>query len=223
MRSEPPGRPGHPGRRPGRKRSAESRAAILSAALELFGESGYPGLTVEGIAARAGCGKQTIYRWWPSKADVLLEALAESADLHIGSEGHGSYRADLRDFLVETFTLAQHAPITDVLRVLMAETQLDPAFGARFRAGLIQRRRDALGRVLARAAERGDLPPGLRLTTVLDLVFGILWYRLLAVPAPMDDALVHELLLILTGPAVDPDPVDLHPVDPESLLDRRSS
>jgi AcrR family transcriptional regulator len=59
----------------GRKRSQESRLAILTAAFELTAELGYAGLTIEGIAARSGTGKQTIYRWWPSKADVLLDAL----------------------------------------------------------------------------------------------------------------------------------------------------
>ncbi len=62
---------------------------------ELVGEVGFGGLTIEGIAARSGTGKQTVYRWWPSKADVLLEALAAQADLHIPIPDDGSYAADL--------------------------------------------------------------------------------------------------------------------------------
>src|SRR5260221_14491515 len=93
--------------RPGRKRSEESRRAILVAALALFSERGYGAVSIEGIAARAGVGKQTIYRWWPSKADVLLEAAAEKADLHVRLDDHGSYVADLRAFLADSFALGR--------------------------------------------------------------------------------------------------------------------
>ena len=65
--------------RPGRKRSEESRQAILTAAAEMVAEVGYAGLSIEGIAARSGTGKQTIYRWWPSKAAILGEALLEGS------------------------------------------------------------------------------------------------------------------------------------------------
>jgi AcrR family transcriptional regulator len=70
--------------RPGRKRSEESRLAILAAAFELIAEVGYAGLTIEGIAARSGTGKQTIYRWWPSKADVLMDAIAQDKKVKSG-------------------------------------------------------------------------------------------------------------------------------------------
>src|SRR5919204_4956149 len=96
--------------RPGRKRSEESRQAILAAAAELTSEVGYAGLTIEGIAARSGTGKQTVYRWWPSKADVLLEALATRADLDVPVSDQGSYAADLRAFLEASFALARQRP-----------------------------------------------------------------------------------------------------------------
>src|ERR1700729_2484647 len=92
---------------PGRKRSEESRLAILGAAWELAGEAGFGGLTIEGIAARSGTGKQTVYRWWPSRADVLLDALATQADLHIPIPDAGSYAADLHEFLTATFALGR--------------------------------------------------------------------------------------------------------------------
>src|SRR5579862_8854730 len=97
---------GHPAAgHAGRKRSEQSRLAILTAAYDLVGEIGYARLTVEGIAARAGTGKQTIYRWWPSKADVVLDALATKADLNIPIPDEGSYAADLRAFLLASFAL----------------------------------------------------------------------------------------------------------------------
>jgi AcrR family transcriptional regulator len=108
-------------RAPGRPRSETSRQAILMAALDLVVEDGYANTTIEGIAARAGVGKQTIYRWWPTKADVVLEASAAKADLHVPVTDHGSYAADLRAFLHASYVMANHTQFADLLRALMAE------------------------------------------------------------------------------------------------------
>lgn len=186
--------------RPGRKRSEESRLAILSAAFQLVGEVGYAGLTVEGIAARSGAGKQTIYRWWPSKADVLLDALATKADLHIPIPDEGSYAGDLRAFLAASFRVGRDRRVVDVLRALMAHAQIDDEFGERFRESFLQRRRDALGVIVEHAKERGDLPPVPLPGTVADIVFGVIWYRVLATRQPADDRLIDELVTTLAGP-----------------------
>jgi AcrR family transcriptional regulator len=186
--------------RPGRKRSENSRLAILAAALDLVGEVGYAGLTIEGIAARSGSGKQTIYRWWSSKADVLLDALATKAELHVPVSDEGSYAADLRAFLAASFALGRKQPVVDVLRALMAEAQINAEFGERFRTAFLQRRRDALGVILGRARARGDLPPDLPPGTVSDIVFGTLWYRVLATGQPLDDQLIEDLVATLAQP-----------------------
>jgi AcrR family transcriptional regulator len=202
--SEHPGSE-HPGsERPGRKRSEQSRLAILSAAYELVGEIGYARLTIEGIAARAGTGKQTIYRWWPSKADVVLDALATKADLHIPIPDEGSYAADLRAFLLASFALGGQATLIGILRALMAEAQIDPEFWQRFLDGFLQRRRDALGIITGRAQARGDLPPGLSPGTVADIVFGVIWYRVLATRELPDSGLASELVTALAGPHLQP-------------------
>src|ERR1700733_11865335 len=130
------------GRSPGRPRSETSRQATLMAALELAADVGYGRLTIEGTAAPAGGGKQTIYGSWPSKADILLEAGAAKADLHVPVTDHGSYRADLRAFLEASYQMAGHPGLADVLRALMAEAQIDPEFGARFRDAFLDRRRE---------------------------------------------------------------------------------
>ncbi|ABW10918.1 transcriptional regulator, TetR family [Parafrankia sp. EAN1pec] len=186
--------------RPGRKRSEESRLAILAAAVELVGEVGYAGLTIEGIAARSGAGKQTIYRWWPSKADVLLDALATKADLHVPIPDEGSYPADLRAFLVASFRLGRDRRVVDALRALMAHAQIDEEFRDRFRAAFLQRRRDALGIILDRARTRGDLPPVPSPGTAVDLVFGVIWYRMLATSQLVDENLIDELVATLAEP-----------------------
>jgi AcrR family transcriptional regulator len=183
--------------RPGRKRSEQSRLAILAATLELVAEAGYGALTVEGIAARSGVGKQTIYRWWPSKADVLLDALATKADLQVPIPDEGTFRADLAGFLGSTFELGEKSQVADTLRALMAQAQIDPEFGKRFREDFLFRRRDALGKIVDRARERGELPAGVSSGTVIDVVFGTLWYRLLATREPVGGGLAGELVALL--------------------------
>jgi AcrR family transcriptional regulator len=188
-------------RSPGRPRSEASRQAILAAALELVAETGYARLTIEGIAARARVGKQTIYRWWPSKADLLLEAGAAKADLYVPVSDHGSYRADLRAFLEASYRLGNQPGLANVLRSLMADAQLNPEFGRRFHDLFLERRRDALAVITGRARQRGDLPVRPDPSLVADIVFGIIWYRVLARRPdgqPFDPSLIDDLVALLT-------------------------
>ena len=171
--------------------------------MALAAEAGFSGLTIEGIAARAGVGKQTIYRWWPSKADVLLEATAAKADLYVPVTDHGSYRADLRAFLEASYALGNLPQLADVLRALIAEAQLDREFGDRFRVSFLERRRGALGVITSRARERGDLPDHPGPAIVADIVFGVIWYRTLATRRPLDAGLVDDLISVL-APAAGP-------------------
>ncbi|WP_037855708.1 TetR/AcrR family transcriptional regulator [Streptomyces sp. NRRL S-340] len=111
------------------RRSEKSRRAIYDAALALVAEVGYPRTTVEGIAARAGVGKQTIYRWWPSKADVLLEAFLDLSEQ--GARVSGEKLGETRGGIPDTGDLA--ADLKAVLRATV-DGLLDPKFEAPSRA-----------------------------------------------------------------------------------------
>jgi AcrR family transcriptional regulator len=179
----------------GRPRSDQSRQAIRQAALDLLTEIGYPRMTIEGIAARAGTGKQTIYRWWRTKADVVLEAINTSASREIPLPETGSLRSDLLAFLNATFAAGRRPGILPVLRSLMAEAQLDPGFGAAFDGLFLQRRREALSEVLRRhPGELGDVP----VPVAVAVVFGTMWYRILASHRPLNATLARELTDLLT-------------------------
>ncbi|WP_329366081.1 TetR/AcrR family transcriptional regulator [Streptomyces sp. NBC_00669] len=171
-------------RRPGRPRSEAARQAILGAAIDELKERGYAALTVEGIAARAGVGKQTIYRWWPSKADVVLTALLDLSETTIAVPDEGSLADDLRGFLAETFRQRGQRP---VLAGLMAQALLDPVFATAFRERFLFRRRAVLREILERAAARSEIASDLSLELLIDVVYGVLWYRLLIEHAPLDD------------------------------------
>jgi AcrR family transcriptional regulator len=183
--------------RRGPKRSEHSRTAILTAAFELSGEVGYAALTIEGIAKRAGVGKQTIYRWWESKADVLLDALVAKADLFVSVADRGGLEDELRRFLEDSFALARRTPVADILCALMAEAQIDPGFGERFRTSFLYQRRGALSAILDRASARRELPADASVSLIMDIVFGVIWYRMLATHDPIDENLVDQLLAVI--------------------------
>jgi AcrR family transcriptional regulator len=177
-------------RRPGRPRSETTRRAILAAAIEELQEHGYAALTIEGIAARAGAGKQTIYRWWPSKADVVLDAMLDLAAARITVPDEGSLPADLSAFLSATFRQRGQRP---VLIGLMAEALLDPVFAAAFRDRFLFSRRDALREILDRAVTRGEIAPDVDPELLIDIVYGVLWYRLMLEHAPLNDTAGEQL------------------------------
>jgi AcrR family transcriptional regulator len=185
-------------RKPGRPRSEATRQAILAAAIDELTARGYSQLSIEGIAARAGAGKQTIYRWWPSKADVVLDALLDAAASTITVPDKGSLQADLEAFLTATFRQRGQRP---VLVGLMAEALLDPAFATQFRDRFLFGRRDALRTVLTRAAARGEIAADVDPEMLLDIVFGVLWYRLLLDHASLDDDAGRQLATLVVRAA----------------------
>ena len=187
-----------PKRGRGRARSESARQAILTGALELVQEHGYAGLTIEGIAARAGTGKQTIYRWWPSKAAVVLDALNAAARADVPVPDTGRLSGDLREWLRSTFRAGRREPWVSVLPALMAAAQLDPEFGRSYRTTFLSARREALGALLQRAAQRGEAT-SVPAETAIDIVFGVLWYRILSAHAPLGDQLADELTSLLVA------------------------
>ncbi|MFI7190702.1 TetR/AcrR family transcriptional regulator [Nocardia nova] len=174
----------------GRPRSEDRRRAILSAAMAELREKGYAALTIEGIAARAGSGKQTIYRWWPSKADVVLEAMLTEVAAVIAVPDTGSLPGDLTAFLADTFRQRGQRP---VLVGLMAQALLDPAFAQAFRDRFLFSRRDALRQIIDRAIARGEVAADMDPDLMIDVVYGVLWYRLLLDHAPLDDESGRQL------------------------------
>jgi AcrR family transcriptional regulator len=175
----------------GSRRNEAARRAILDATATLLREQGYGALSIGAIAKGAGVGRQTIYRWWPSKADVVMEVLTDQAADRIADvPPPGPLEERLRAFVRTTFATARDPEVRAVLRALAAEAQKDPAFAERL-AEFLGRRRAVLAAILA-----DDVPPARR-ALVVDLVFGLLWYRTLVGHAPLDDASADELSALL--------------------------
>jgi AcrR family transcriptional regulator len=193
----------HHGNRHGRSEAA--RIAILEAADDLLVERGYAGVTIEGIAARAGVAKQTIYRWWTAKASILFEALDTDAAEHFTAADHGDLGSDLRDHLRQLAVFLTATDAGAVCRALAGEAQHDPAVAARFQAEFVARQRERDQTPFLRARGRGELAESTDIDLAIDQLAGPVYYRILVTgqPAPpqFTDALVQSYLSAGNGAA----------------------
>ena len=166
---------------PGRPRSDAARQAVLRAALAQFEAHSFGDVTIKSIAAEAGVGRQTIYRWWKGKGDIALEALLELGRVEIDRPFSENAAEDLAAFLGATFEAADR--MGGVLSALVVDAQVDPGFEETLRTRFIARRRDELARRFAPFSDRlSEADQALW----LDLIFGAMWYRLLFGHAPLD-------------------------------------
>jgi AcrR family transcriptional regulator len=187
----------------GRRRNEAAREAILAATVQLLRDGGLDGLTVDAIAQTAGVGRQTIYRWWPSKGAMLAEAMGLQAAAVVPPRDSGSFEADLTAFWTDSFrALADPAQARGV-RDVAAEAQHDEHV-AEALAGFTAQRRSTLRAVLQRGVDQGRISPGTDLDLLTDLGYGFLWYRLLVRHRPLDDQAAQDLsaYLIAAGRGV---------------------
>ena len=186
-------------RRPhtGRRRNQAARQAVLDAAAELLSRPDGAATSIEEIAKASGVSKHTIYRWWPSKGAVLLDALVEQARREAGTAPAGVLAADLETFLAATFRAAEGA--APLLRSAMAEAQRDPQAAEGMRQ-FTAARREELRRVLTAGQSRGELPRNPDLDLLIDQVYGLLWYRILIGHAPLTADVAARLARALTSP-----------------------
>lgn len=159
----------------GRPRSEQAHRAILNATLELLVEVGFSSLTVEGVAQRAGVGKATIYRRWPSKLPLVIEAYGLLPQLE--EVDTGNLVTDLEEMLRNYLRLLTSTPLRGVIPSIAGERAHNPELSELFDP-IVRERRRPLIRVFRRAAERGEVAPDLDLELAADLVVGPITTRL---------------------------------------------
>ncbi|MFF7040920.1 TetR/AcrR family transcriptional regulator [Streptomyces massasporeus] len=175
------------------RRSEKSRRAIYDAALALVVEAGYAKTTIEGIAARAGVGKQTIYRWWSSKADVLMEAFLDLAEQSVEEAGStpyafpdtGDLAADLKGVLRATVDELRDPRFEAPSRALAAEGVVNEQLGRRLVAKLMQPSLDLYIARLRAAQEAGQVRPEIDPRIALELFVSPLAQRWLQHTGPI--------------------------------------
>jgi AcrR family transcriptional regulator len=153
----------------GRPRSEEAHQAILDATLDLLVEVGFSSLTVEGVASRAGVGKATIYRRWPSKLPLVVEAFGQLPGFD--EVDSGSVAEDLKRMLRGYIHAFNSTPLATVLPSLAGERAHNPELSELYDP-VSRQRRQPLIRALERGVERGELPADLDLELAADLVVG---------------------------------------------------
>jgi AcrR family transcriptional regulator len=180
----------------GRPRSEEAHQAILDATLELLAEVGYSALTVEGVAARAGVGKATIYRRWPSKLPLVVEAFGGLPALVEADTG--SLAGDLKEMLRGYLELFNQTPLATVLPALASERAHDPALAELFNPVLRQRRAPLMN-ALERAQRRGEIAAGVDLELAADLIVGPIAVRLFFTGRKIHPRMVDPMVELALG------------------------
>ncbi len=185
-------------RPPGRPRSEAARAAILTAASALLDEVGCAALTIEGIAARAGVGKRTIYRWWPTKGAIVIEAFLATISPRIAFRSTVSARADLK-WQLRSVVRAYNGKDGRTVSELIALGQSDPLMLKAFVDGYIEPRRRLARDVLERAVANGEIGRDANLDDLIDSLYGPIFTRLLFRHAPLSEDFIERHAEALLG------------------------
>lgn len=193
MNQDTPKRSGRP-----RSDTAASHGAIMDAVFDLLQHTSARDLTMEAVAKRAGVGKPTLYKWWPSKAALIFamfhERLADQPDMAPAASAEAALRARVRRLIK-----ALNGQFGKVMAELIAEGQSDPALMHELHEQHIRMRREASIAEVERGKASGEFAAGLNAGLLIDAVIGAIYYRLLMRTAPLDDAygdmLIDQALL----------------------------
>jgi AcrR family transcriptional regulator len=181
-------------RKPGRPRSQKSEEAIISATTKLLNDEGYDKLTVLKVAARARASKSTIYRRWPTKEHLIIEAFNRwpSLDPH----DKGDLLSDLLDLYRQFLRVLQRPPSNGIMPTLVAEKTRNPALAAVFEP-LMQKRRDPVRAVFRRAIERGELSRDTDTELAIDAIMGATVLRLYFTSGDLSVKSMRKYLLVV--------------------------
>jgi len=178
-------RKGHPGRE-------ERHRAILQTAIDLVLDLGFRAVSIEGIAAKAGVAKTTIYRRWSNKAAVIMDAFM----MRFGSETQFPAAKKVTDSIrlqMRAMAKAFRSKDGALVKALLAEAQFDPELATAFRERWTLPRRQMALSVFHRAVSRGELRPDIDLEATIDLLYAPMYYRLQMGTGPLSDAYIDEI------------------------------
>lgn len=176
------------------RRNARSHEAVLRAAERLLLAKGYTSISVDQIAAEAGVGKATIYRWWPSKASVFMELYTALADTMMNPVDTGSLEGDLRWLVRGAFKLFRESVAGIALAGFVAEAQSNPEVARILRKDFAVQRRERNMLILQRAIGRGEISPDTPLQAVSDVITGAVYYAVLVGDFPISDERADQIV-----------------------------
>jgi AcrR family transcriptional regulator len=186
-----------------RRRGAALEQAIFDAVLDQLQTVGYVGLTMEGVAARAHTGKAALYRRWPRKEDLVVDALQHALPSPSDLPDHGKVRDDLLD-LLRRMAAMLNSPTGCALQCLMSETERDESFARLLHERVKEPRKRMFLDLLARAADRGQVRPAAATQLIAEVGPALVMQRFLADGAPVPDdfvvSVVDEVVMPLLRP-----------------------
>ena len=174
-------------RAPGRPRSLEADEAILEATVEVFAEVGFEALTMEGVAARAGVGKNTLYRRFPNKLDLVVSAVRCYTNVGAAPPNSGTTRGDVRAIVDDLVAIVTDTPMGRMLPILVATRTRVPELDVAY-SEIVADKRARSAAVVRRAIERHDFRADVDIEAVVDAFVSPVFYRLLVTNAPLDQA-----------------------------------
>lgn len=182
-------------RRRGRPRSEKSKAATLAAAGELLLDNGLEAVSMDAIAERAGVSKATIYRWWPTKETLAIDALFEDWEAaYPVAPDTGRLRDDLYGVFLPWVDHIVKRPYARVLGALLTRARTDDEFAREFDKRLVQPRRDRARLIFHRAIERSEIPADIDVELCLDLLYGPVYHRFLQGHLPINRPFVEAVI-----------------------------
>ncbi|MGF6881360.1 AcrR family transcriptional regulator [Nocardia sp. GAS34] len=184
----------------GRPRDEKAREAILDAAMDSLLEHGVTAMNMDLVAAAAGVSKATIYRWWPGKETLAMDALYRTWGSVPEPPDTGSLRDDLRNLLWPWTELLTRRPYGRVIAGLLVRVRADPDFALHYRTRFLDQRREHGRLILQQAIARGEIPARTHTEAVLDLLYGPVYHRLMHGHAPLDQTFVEDIVdIVLDG------------------------
>jgi len=188
-------------RLPGRPRSEQARQAILRSTSRLLQRTGFAELSIEAIAAHAGVGKATVYRWWPDKGALVVDAFASSAEEELHFPDSGSVYKDMSRQMNQFLAILQSRR-GRIVSAVIAGGQSDPDLIQAFRERFLRPRRQEAYQTLRRGMERGELPRNLDLDLLLDVLYGAIYMRFLIRHEQLSEEYIADVCrLVLKGAA----------------------
>ncbi|MBM7495167.1 AcrR family transcriptional regulator [Micromonospora luteifusca] len=175
-------------------RAADRTRAIMRTTLELAQEVGYAKLSIEGVAARSGVGKHTIYRRWPSKGALFLDAVLTSGEPGLDYPDTGDIVADLRQQIRAAVDLLGQPPQGPLFRALLGEAQHDPMVAAALNERFIRPQAERTVARLRKAQQQGQLSPDFDLDVAMAILSGPLYFRFLITQEPLTHEYVERVL-----------------------------
>lgn len=187
----------------GRPRSESSKIAILNATIDLLEKSGYSTLTIEAIAAHAGVGKATIYRWWANKSFLVLDAFLMSTETHMYFLEKTSIRENFRQQL-HTLANVLNGTLGRTMIALVAESGEDSELAKAFYTNYLNPRREDAKMILERAIVQGEIHSTINIDVASDMLYGPIYFRILIYKKKVDaefiDTLVDQVMKGIDAP-----------------------